>query len=163
MHQLQGCINLRSLELVHTFRDASTCLAATTPLKHILLSCPNLRRLKLDIGRPKVGCVSYGLLFEYCGIGFLQGERPLAALEDLELIDYPFGMPKPVVDPRYEIEWPFCTGYPLAMQEKEYWADHFDWSRIKRLVVSSSLGMRLMPHLTSVREVDLEDPSLENL
>lgn len=157
--KLQNCTNLHSLEVVQTFTGSAQSLAVTKPLKEILLSCPNLRRLKIDIGMPTSGCVIDAPPKEYCGLGFLEGERPIAALEELDLVRYPFGMPRPtksLISKLAVFGWPrFCDTYPLQVHEEDYWAENFDWSCLKRLVTSSSLGMRLMPFLTSVQEMDM--------
>lgn len=150
--QLQHCTNLTSLEIVHTFTNADGCLYVTKPLRRILLSCPNLRRLKLDIGLPTGGCVGFGPLQEYCGVGFSDGERPLAALEELELVRYPFGLPPPFIF--------YSRGYPATVLEKDYWIETFDWSRLRCLSLpgeNSTLAVKWMPWLTSsIREVSLQ-------
>ncbi|KAF3766427.1 hypothetical protein M406DRAFT_351487 [Cryphonectria parasitica EP155] len=147
LRALEGCPNLQSLEVIHMFSTAETCLWVTRPLKRILMSCPNIRRLKLDIGMPTGGCVVRSPPNEYCGLGFRNGERPLAALEELDLVRYPFGAPKPA----------YCKGYPLQVPEHDYWVEAFDWSRLKvlRFFGNAALALDLLPRLTSLREVAL--------
>ena len=115
----------------------------TQPLKEVLLTCPNLRLLTLDIGQPRTGCVVYAPPSEYCGCGFVNGQRP-PALERLNLREYPFA-------------WPYMHGYPGNGNEQNYWAEVFDWSRLKFLQVrDASLAILLMPKMKVLEEVVFE-------
>ena len=85
---------------------------------------------------------------EYSGCGFANGERP-PALEELDLVEYPFSGKHTLDGPRSGRE--YLTG---ESYEIEYWRDHFDWSRLRRLgVPSASLGLALMPKLLNLNEV----------
>lgn len=61
--------------------------------KQILLSCPNLRSLALDVHMPRGGCVVDGPCEAYCGLGLSQDERP-PPLEELSIESYPWGQEK---------------------------------------------------------------------
>lgn len=152
LYTLPHCTNLSSLKFSAIYHDTESCLATTQPLKQILLSCANLRSLTLDISLPRSGCVSYGRPGEYCGFGFTDGGRPLAALDELVLVNYPWGnemTPGSAIIPGLT-----QTGYPNPGTEIDYWAGVFDWSRLRRLRVSSSYdALKLMPKLTALREV----------
>ena len=56
---LNASPNLRSLKVETRYTNAEECERVTKPLKHVLLSCPNLRSLTLDIALPSGGCVGY--------------------------------------------------------------------------------------------------------
>ena len=144
VRSLEGNSQLHSLHVQETYRGAKDCLEITQPLKKILLSCPNLRSLTLNIAMPQGGCVRYSSPTEYCGIGFVNGERP-PALERLLLIHCPLGTPS-------------MPGYPGIGAEADYWAEVFDWSRLKYLQISNALiALTLMPKLTALEEVEIAE------
>ena len=152
LKQLKGVANLYSLDVDATYGH-SDCLHVTEPLRDVLLTCSNLRILKIDIHQPRAGCVMYGLGPQYLGCGFKDGERP-PPLEVLELTDYPFGRPAPNDVARgfgYHYD-----GYPGSVMEEDYWADTFDWTRLRRLRTRSVwLAMKFLPHLTALREIEI--------
>ncbi|KAB5562771.1 hypothetical protein GE09DRAFT_759274 [Coniochaeta sp. 2T2.1] len=143
---LTSSANLRSLrvdvEYVHSFE----CLETVRPLKRLLLSCPNLRKLSLDIHLPQGGCIYHELTRDYCGLGFFKGEKP-PALEDLEIVAYPWG--------HQSSNWGYgSVGYPEKGTEQDYWAEHFDWTRLRRLVLpDASLAQKVSQKLTSLKEI----------
>lgn len=147
--RLQDCPNLHSLRVSRTYRNSKGCLNVARPLRCVLLSCPNLRVLGIDISRPRIGCVVDRRPSEYCGFGLTDGARP-PALEELELDNYPFGYTSAIHD-----DFPFGNrGYPLPGSELDYWADQFDWTRLKRLSTSAiGLALSLMPRLAALEEV----------
>ncbi|KAH8821771.1 hypothetical protein F5884DRAFT_746065 [Xylogone sp. PMI_703] len=152
LKRLKGVVNLYSLDINATYTDPRHCLRVTESLKDILLSCLNLRILKLDIHQPRSGCVVYGPGPTYLGCGFKDGERP-PPLEVLELIEYPFGRPA-----AKEVALRFCywDGYQGTQYEEDYWAGTFDWSRLRRLRTTSvRLAMKFQQHLTALKEVDI--------
>jgi len=145
---LQRCENLSSLTCTVCYMNGEMCKQMTQPLKQVLLSCPNLRTLNLDIGMPRSGCVIPNPPREYCGFGFVGGERP-PALEELVLVDYPFGY-----EPYTLNSVTFGTGYPCKGGEEDYWAEHFDWTHLRRLTApTTSFVLKLMPKLTALQEV----------
>jgi len=156
LHALQNSLNLHSLKITATYRDAPSCLAITQPLKLILLSCPNLRSLTLDISLPSSGCVIPCLPDEYHGFGFTNGERP-PALEELVLIDYPFGREhREQLYTGNIILGTNSIGYPSKVNEEDYWVDVFDWARLRRLEAPSGcFALKLMPKLVALKEVGL--------
>ncbi|KAI1390342.1 uncharacterized protein F4822DRAFT_233353 [Hypoxylon trugodes] len=136
--RLQANENLVSLNLEIIYRVSKEGLRWSRPFKHVVLSCPNLRKLRLDICRPQP---HYGLICSTSsnedragGFGFVNGER-LPALEELDIINYPFGI------------------YEDYTYETSYWADNFDWSRLLHLATNNTeLILKVAPHLTSLKE-----------
>ncbi|KAI1212079.1 uncharacterized protein F4807DRAFT_472855 [Annulohypoxylon truncatum] len=151
-----GCQNLYSLSVKHHYDMMTSCRDVTKPLKDVLLTCPNLRHLKLDIRQlPNPG----NRLMHYCGFGFVNNERIPAALETLEVIAYPFGKK----DTHPHLFQPNIPDYPLLGYEQRYWTNRFDWSNLTRLNVRDTWAW--IPHLeklTSLKEVDFtSDPCTE--
>jgi hypothetical protein len=145
---LAGSPNLFSVCADITYTSAEGCLEAMRPLKKLLLSCPNLRRLSLDVDQPRQGCVVYGPTAEYCGLGLSNGERP-PPLEELVIRSYPWGQAKE------GSAWSFnCLGYPGTGQEMDYWADTLDWSQLRRLHdVNFLLAPKIASKLTSLKHI----------
>ncbi|KAI5861682.1 hypothetical protein GGS23DRAFT_598096 [Durotheca rogersii] len=151
IERLEGNENLVSLRAIINYVRAAQCVRFIKPVKRVILSCPNLRKLELDVSLPRSGCVVYGLPAEYCGFGFVDGERP-PALEELELGDYPFGSRAPDY-PSINSYISFNQGYPLEETEKDYWANVFDWSRLKRLATYDiHFALKIVHQLTSLKE-----------
>lgn len=153
--RLAGSPSLFSLNVGFTYTSAMECREMTLALKQVLLSCPNLRRLKLDLHMPRSGCCVYGPPPGYNGCGFVDGQRP-PALEDLEVVAYPFGFAKrPLQEGSVTFDGhddPGVPEYPGERDEVEYWAEVFDWSQLKRLKTSyMALSGRMMPFLTSLK------------
>lgn len=159
---LEKWSNLYSLEIVYQFRTATDCVLCTQPLRKILLSSPGLRRLKLDIGAPTSGCMISPIPSKYCDLGFVDGEQPLAAPEELQLIRYPFGAPSA---DSVAMRCPYSDGYPLQIHEQDYWVDNFDWSQLKRLTMSSEpkMALRLVTCVTSICELNLSCGGADDL
>ncbi|KAI1412536.1 hypothetical protein F5Y13DRAFT_162904 [Hypoxylon sp. FL1857] len=152
LESLQANKNLVSLQVDITYHNAEECRLWAQLLKGVLLSCPNLRKLKIDLSLPRGGCVMYGLPAEYCGFSFAPGER-LPALEELDLREYPFGVPSLKDSPQLRFYRPYSQGYPLKVPERDYWADNFDWSRLTRLTTPDvQFALKIMPYLTSLKE-----------
>ncbi|KAI2470702.1 hypothetical protein F4781DRAFT_166087 [Annulohypoxylon bovei var. microspora] len=151
LHVFVGSPNLYSLHIKHQYATKTSCLEVTLPLKRILLTCANLRHLTLDI-KP----IPFGQPVEYCGFGFVKGERPLAALETLRVMAYPFGKRDSSPTPSK----PNVVGYPLYGSEQLYWATHFDWTNITQLSIRDTwMFTRHLAKLKSLKEVDLtSDP-----
>ena len=155
LHRLRQSANLYALEVELIYTRAADCSAFMALLKDVLLSSRALRKLRLDVHMPQGGCCIFETPTEYHGLGFTGDER-LPALEELEIRDYPFG----------QIELPGAThqsgiestkDYPADINEREYWADRFDWSALKRLATSNlDLAIQMTPHLTALQEVSLE-------
>lgn len=59
LEQLHDSPNLHSLDVTCGYTTAEQCLTIIRPLRRVLISCPNLRRLKLDIHLQVGGCVYY--------------------------------------------------------------------------------------------------------
>jgi hypothetical protein len=124
---LHGCMNLRALEVQILFDHGPRCQELTRPLKRLLLYCPNLHRLALDIDQyHTLPSLSWPDRY-YCGLGFEHGEK-LPPLEELTLTAYWFGRKPGSL--HLDI---FGIGYPLDCDERDYWAEHFDWSRLRKL------------------------------
>ncbi|KAF3765754.1 hypothetical protein M406DRAFT_68171 [Cryphonectria parasitica EP155] len=164
LEQLVNSRSLYSLDVRCEYVDAAQCFNTMLPLRRVLQSCPNLRKLTLKVGLPKPGCFTFSPLKEYTGLGFTEAERPVVALEELEVAAYPFGRPAQEGICFYGSPWPhwqpssLChsDGYPLAVREEVSWGSIFDWSRLRRLhTADSDLGLQLLPWLTALREVDL--------
>lgn len=123
--------------------------AATKATKVLLLSCPNIRVLKVDIHMGP-SCF-FGRLLPpgYLGCGFREGESP-PPLEVLELIQYPFGRKS------RDQGWTGPAGN--GQSEKEYWARTFDWSKLRRLkTANASFAAAMMPHLSALKDFELVD------
>lgn len=157
LNLLQGCSNLISLEVRAIYAAANGCKRITQPLKRILLACPNLRSLTLDISLPKSGCTTYGIPNEYCGFGFVHGECP-PPLEELRVIEYPFGYGKWSSKEPMPLLYSPQLGYPSEGREEDYWAENFNWSRLKHVTLPSGwLALKLMPKLRSLKEITFND------
>ncbi len=84
-------------------------------------------------------------------MGLVGDERP-PALEELEVLAFPFGREQKADTPP---GWG-QVGYPCPGIEEDYWAENFDWTRLRRLVTyNSRLALAMMPRLTSLKEVVL--------
>ncbi|KAI0894261.1 hypothetical protein F4806DRAFT_117997 [Annulohypoxylon nitens] len=155
LQRFAGCTNLHSLSVEHTYCNPPQCDAMTRPLKTVLLTCTNLRHLKININ--KVHPVENF----YCGFGFVNGERIAAALETLQIISYPFGKQDSASPHLYQ---PNTPGYPSVGYEQFYWTRNFDWSNLTQLNIRDTWAW--IPHvkkLTSLKEVDLSnDPCTVN-
>ncbi|KAH8678262.1 hypothetical protein BX600DRAFT_493560 [Xylariales sp. PMI_506] len=143
--------NLSSIRAHIEYTSANKCIEVLRPMKLLLLSCPNLRKLMLDVTQPRTGCVVFGPEPEYCGLGLTRGERP-PPLEELEIISYPWGHNlgnnKTPLSTNY-------VGYPEEGDEIDYWASNFDWSQLRALSESSGvLSTKIVSQLTSLKEVD---------
>ena len=126
---LCGNLNLVALDVLGTYTAAEDCLEITQPLKKLLLSCPNLRDLSLNVSQPSRGCVVYSLPYGYCGLGFINGER-LPPLEDLKIVRYPWGS-SPEQSQGAPWRLPYSEGYPGQGNEIDYWVENFDWSQLR--------------------------------
>lgn len=138
--KLQNNTNLSHLSAKFHYTSGQSCRAGTQPLKQILMTAPCLRSLALDISMPSGGCVMYAMPRTYCGFGFVGGE-PFPHLEELVVHSYPWASS-------------YQSDYPNEGDEMEFWADKFDWSRLRRLETSYvRLAVKLMPKLTALKEV----------
>ncbi|KAK4541977.1 hypothetical protein LTR36_007177 [Oleoguttula mirabilis] len=157
LHTLQANPYLFSLD-VRINLLPKWCLSTTQPLKRLLLTCPNLRVLRLDIGIPADRHPQQPP--EYCGLGFTDGEGPLAALEELVLTAYPFGTVSQTESHSHELlAYPSDLCYPGKVPELECWAENFDWSRLRRLQTGEHVDFALlvMPKLVALKEAALGD------
>ena len=143
---------LHSLEVRHIYVTAEECLAVTKPLREILLTCPNIRKLKLDIGMPTKQRIR-PIPTEYHGMGFRNGER-LPPLKDLEIVNYPFGFSRD--DALHNFE-----DYPEKIDEDLYWIQTFDWSRLRQLRAPMCRFMiKIMPMLCSLKRLCFTAPEV---
>jgi hypothetical protein len=147
--------NLFSLSAEILFIQHSECLKTTRLLKKVLLSCPNLVRIpNLHVWfpiRPLHG-VWDGMMpgAPYCGLGLSGGEKP-PPLEELGVDIYPWGHEPKVRLVKDEYD---SVGYPEKGLEWNYWANAFDWSRLRILRnIPSNLACEIAPKLTHLREV----------
>ncbi|KAE9365571.1 hypothetical protein N431DRAFT_488695 [Stipitochalara longipes BDJ] len=158
--QLVDNQNLFSLSVHVAFVDEHVCRATMRALKQVLLSCPRLVRIPLlYVGppvRPPHGIASWPKPgAPYCGLGLSGGERP-PALEELGLAHYPWGNEPTAAVLAMSMAY-YCIGYPEKGAEARYWAETFDWSRLRRLNdISSNLAMEMAPKLTALKEVDFQ-------
>ncbi|CAH0020843.1 unnamed protein product [Clonostachys rhizophaga] len=147
--------SLHSLNMVFTYSDEESCIQFTQIAKQILLSSPNVRKLSIDFGPQGDGPVSFPLPASYTGLGFVDGERP-PALESLKLIRYEFGYKKEV-EPGYISG--SHVGYPGNGNESDYWAEVFDWSRLKHLKIRNvDFALKLASKLISIEHVAFDRP-----
>jgi hypothetical protein len=150
LYRLEGLKNLSSFQVRFTYRKSKICDFISPCVKHMLMSCPNLRKLTIDIKRR---AWAHDRLSEhYAGFGFMDGER-LPALEELNLVNYKFGHAEDG-----ELPWPWerCIGYPGSGDEIIYWAETFDWSILRRLHLHQvTLTKELAPKLVSLQEVSV--------
>lgn len=147
--QATGSENLYSLRMCLTFHGDENTSKMTQILKRILLSSPNVRKLAIDLGPRRRGCVIRPLR-RYFGLGFVNGERP-PALEELELHHYVFGHGKQPGDERRL--YGGSIGYPGEGSETDYWVETFDWSILRTLRTDSwDFALKLAPKLISLDE-----------
>lgn len=143
--------------LIHS-GAAMCCPLMADFLKPVLVSCRQIRTLALDMSFPRSGCVSLGPDVDYHGLGLANGEA-LPPLEDLEILSYPWGQ-----QPTRGFNW---RGYPEPVgNELHYWAQHMDWSRLRRLHLDDThydsfsihLAALIGSQLTALEEVSLSSP-----
>ncbi|KAN0107976.1 hypothetical protein V8E51_007718 [Hyaloscypha variabilis] len=157
--QLADNQNLVSLSVHVAFvgEHEYACRATMGVLKQVLLSCPRLTRIPLIyVGSPEGvwGVSRPGA--PYCGLGLSGGERP-PALEELGVTVYPWGfVPTTAL---LSMRGIYCAAYPAKVNEMQYWAETFDWSRLRRLnIIPSILGLDIVPKLIALKEVVFEHP-----
>ncbi|KAF4975547.1 hypothetical protein FZEAL_7693 [Fusarium zealandicum] len=147
--ELPGSIVLSSVSVNITYATAEDCTQVTQPLKQVLLSCPNLRKLSLNLTRPSRGCVAPDPPAQYVGIGFAAGERP-RPLQELRISSYPWGYRSPSPNGGGVN----CIGYPEHGLEMDYWTDHFDWSCLALLEDASVIfAHKVVRKLTALKHV----------
>ncbi|KAK5660459.1 hypothetical protein OQA88_13005 [Cercophora sp. LCS_1] len=137
---LKGNANLHALDIRIVFLAPQSPTPVMHPLKSVLTSCPNIRNLMLDIEV----IPSYSAERENCGLGLVVGER-LPPLESLRVRNYAWRNPAPFD--------------PEAVPEAEYWANDFDWTRLRNLHLGSRPEAQLWPlaaRLISLKCLQLE-------
>ncbi|KAI1323634.1 hypothetical protein F5Y16DRAFT_332315 [Xylariaceae sp. FL0255] len=145
---LVGNSNLYSLSAELWYYDERHCVGTSQVLKAVLLTCPNLTLVpRISICVPPTGwCGSdraVGNPQVYCGLG-LSGSEKLPPLEEFGVHAYPWAT---VVNP----------DHPIQQTEMDYWANTFDWSRLRRLhSVPWGLALKMAPKLTVLEEVRLQ-------
>ena len=146
---LSGNNNLHTLDVRVTYFEPVHCRDIMLPLKRLLSSCPNLRCLTLNIDQPAVASAGWGPSRDYCGLGFVEGER-MPPLEQLTLTAYQFGH-NPSKDGHGV---GFNTqGYPTKGKEIDFWTNSLDWTRLKRLqTFHGGFVTKLTPKLTVLEE-----------
>lgn len=148
--------NLFTLSVRVYYTIEQECLRTMQALRNALLSCPNLVRLpQVNVcypSRPPHGIVEGpGSRNLYCGLGLSGGEKP-SALEELGVEFYPWGH-KAIHS--YDM---YAVGYPEEGSELEYWAETFDWSRLRRLnIIPNELASLIIPKLINLREMVVSD------
>lgn len=147
--------NLFSLEVLVYFLHESECLPTMQALKKVLLTCPNLVRIPdIDVWWPSwpphgvVDGPSAGA--PYPGLGLSGREKP-PALEEFGICRYPWGRRSSGNFWSYH-----SAGYPEDAMEREvdYWAETFDWSRLRRLnECDGELVLKIAPKLANLEEL----------
>ncbi|KAK4502099.1 hypothetical protein PRZ48_005522 [Zasmidium cellare] len=138
--RLCNSVNLATLNVEFTWTWEPECRRIMTHLKRVLLSCPNLKSLTLDVSQPRSGCVLYSEAQEYVGCGFEPGDK-LPPLEELNLIKYEFGRAPQGTLPGGEID---------------FWVQAFDWSKLKTLKTGyEEFALKVASQLTALEEVHL--------
>lgn len=149
LSQLSESTSVVSVSVDVRYYEAEECTKITHPLKQVLLSCPNLRKLSLNLAIPQGGCVWHEPPPEYVGIGFSAGERP-PPLQHLCIPEYPWGYKERDTD-IFNFN---CVGYPEEGYETDYWAETFDWSRLTHLDNASfHFANKLMRKLIALKHV----------
>ncbi|CAH0045695.1 unnamed protein product [Clonostachys solani] len=150
LYRLEELKNLRSFQIRFAYRKPKTCELILPCVKRVMMSCPNLRKLKIDIQQRWRD--NDRLAHYYAGLGFVDGER-LPALEELHLGHYEFGHDAD--------EWPLlgrCIGYPGNGDEMAYWAETFDWSMLRRVHMGRvQFAVKIAPKLISLQEVSVDN------
>lgn len=145
---LQSSTNLHAVQIRRVYSNSRIRNQLMEPLKQLVLCAPNLRSLSLDVRLPK-GCIIPEIPHEYCGMGFVNGERP-PALEHLRIDDYPFGRSYAIPS---SYLMPHSQGYPGQGREEDSWVEVFDWSRLKSLHVhDADFAQVLIDALPQIRE-----------
>ncbi|KAM7215630.1 hypothetical protein V8F06_009017 [Rhypophila decipiens] len=144
MVTLRGSPNLVSLSVEYTYSadvDKDAAQAFTEATRRLILSCPNLRNLSVDI---------FPFLPSpfYTGFGFSDSDNSQVApsLETLTILNYPWGTDRRIPHQQPNLDWYDWISdigilnsvrYPDGVNcpEPEYWATGptFDWSRITKL------------------------------
>ncbi|KAM0281170.1 hypothetical protein ACHAO9_010858 [Fusarium lateritium] len=146
-----GSTSLVSVSVDTTWTTAEECKQVTQPLKQVLLSCPNVRKLSLNITRPTRGCVVTQPPLEYVGIGFAPGEKP-PPLQELCVHSYPWGFKS---DHPNSLNVNYL-GYPGEGREMDYWINEFDWSHLTHLEdASNRFAHKLVRNLTNLKHIGL--------
>ncbi|KAK3111004.1 hypothetical protein LTR53_014145 [Teratosphaeriaceae sp. CCFEE 6253] len=149
--QMAGSPRLGSLDVKVEYTTEEQCRDSTRDVKRVLLSCPNLQSLTLNVGLGMHGCTRFAQPTEYCGFGFVDSERP-PALTALNIVEYPFYGEGLMNGSEYR-PGPSFSGHS---REVAYWRDTFDWSRLTRLSTSSAnFALQLLPKLTALEEVSI--------
>jgi hypothetical protein len=151
--------NLYSLGVQYFSTSREKCLKITQPIGELVLSCPNLRRLALNIlpWRPVQDGDGNGLGSKYLALGLLDGQR-FPPLEALELYRYPWGGdPDPWLDDSDPWHGDAATGgSDKRHTEMTHWAENLDWSQLRRLSTSDErFAQEIMPKLTALKEFDM--------
>jgi hypothetical protein len=145
LKSLASSPNLVSIAVGMSYSQGSACLEITQPLKRVLLSCTRLSKLSLNLSE-----IMYDNYLDlppdrHCGIGLSNGQRP-PPLEEINIESYTWG----VLENRER--------YPPGWDEVDYWAEVFDWSRLRRLREShTTLASKLVSRLKALKEVDFSD------
>ncbi|KAF2159014.1 hypothetical protein M409DRAFT_30549 [Zasmidium cellare ATCC 36951] len=143
--------NLSTLNVQFTWIHESECRRIMRHLKEVILTCPNLKSLTLDVSQPTSGCVPSSQPIEYVGLGFEYGEK-IAPLEELILLNYGFGRASrsPTSDVPSDV-----TGIVVA-NEIDYWVESFDWSRLKKLKTGyEKFALKAASQFTALEEVHI--------
>ena len=147
---LDGCTALVSITLDTAYLKAADRCELLRPLKQLLLTCPNLINLSLNMyWQNRQGSIPP---HEHPGLGFSGGEHPLRALESLTIHSYPWGL---------EDGLGHAFRYPCAGLEWNDWAENLDWSALQRLELTSHplrplerfVARALAPKLTALRDL----------
>lgn len=148
--RLNGCSSVRFVHVKAEYLTADECRELCQPLKRVLISCPNLRHLVLNISLPRTGCVVPDVRLENFGFDFSNDER-LPPLESLEILAYPWRRKR--INSTIATH---ATGYHENEEELDYWAETFDWSHLRQFSDhTSDLAMRIALRLTALEEVAL--------
>ena len=148
-HTLHGNTNLSSLDLQLGARACLNGPLYMSRLKGLIISCPNIRRLSINIPEDD-GCGAFDEDY-YAGLGFAVGDK-LPVLEELETFNYEFGGCAAKDDTAWE-RYLAQSQLRFRKREVDFWYDSFDWSRLRVLCTDrADFAERLAPKLVALQE-----------
>lgn len=149
--RLCGNINLHTLDVKVRCYQPIDYPNIIPPLRRLLTSCPNLRRLSLDIARPQNEFRDFVPLKDCHGLCFGDGDN-LPPLEQFSLTSDPFGPQPNIVG--HDIDFN-SRGLPMNGAEADFWVEKCDWSRLTSLqAYDRDFVLKLMPKLIALEDFE---------